>query len=64
MLNDSYTKQECKYKDWQELGNKTTETKSALRSSIFLEAGVRSLYSLGKGFHAQAIFLIREFHSS
>lgn len=30
MLNGSYTKQECKHKDWQELGNKTTETKSAL----------------------------------
>ena len=25
-----YKTEECKHKDWQELGNKTTETKSAL----------------------------------
>jgi hypothetical protein len=36
MLNDSYTKQECKHKDWQELGNKTTETKSALSKDSYI----------------------------
>jgi hypothetical protein len=38
MLNDSNTKQreEYKHKDWQELGNKTTETKSVLSKVSYI----------------------------
>jgi hypothetical protein len=53
MLNDFLHKtEECIHKDWQDLGNITSETNAALsKISYILRPGVRSLCSWGKGFH-------------
>ena len=51
MLNDSLHKtEECIHKDWQEPGNVTTETKSALsKVSLFLEARCEVFMPQGQG---------------
>jgi hypothetical protein len=66
MLNDSYTTQRnANIKTGRNWAIKQLrQSQLYLRSSIFLEARCEVFTLPGKGFHTQAIVLIREFRSS